>query len=291
MLLYGLLLCSILSTTIYSTLNSRFSRTVMKGQGDFYLFNTIVSVPAAILFLILSRGLQMISLYTVLIGIVFAVMTMGSQFATIKAMHCGPMSYTVMFSSCGMIIPAVAGVLFWRENFSWLQALGAAVLVVSFVTGANFKKHQNITLKWLCYALVLFLCAGLVGIVQKIHQSSAYKDELFSLLFVNFAIMGVLSFLLYLRERKRRPEAEVFRVKGKILAGCILIGILVAFSNAANLFLSGKMASMFFCPAVNGGSTVLCGLISYFFLKEKLDRTQLISFGVGIIGLVCLGIG
>ncbi len=286
-----LLISSVLSSTLYFTLNKRLSKTVIMSSVNFYLFNAIVSGPAAVLFLILSRGLRAVSLYTLLIGFVFAIMTMGIQFATIKAMHCGPMSYTVMFSSCGMILPSMAGVLFWQETFSWLQVLGTVLLIVSFVTGANSKKHQNITKKWLCFAFLLFLCTGLVGIVQKIHQGSAYKEEMFSLLFLNFAIMGFGSFLLYLWERNRRPAAEKFQPKGSVLAECILIGFFVAFTNAANLYLAGKLPSMFFFPAVNGGSSVLCGLVSCFFLKEKLDRAQLISFGVGIIGLVCLGAG
>ncbi len=288
-MIYFLLGSSIITSVIYSTMNNVFSKKAIKNNSDFYLYNTICSFAAAVLFFILSGAMKSMSLYTLIVGLVFAAIMFGAQYTNIKAFKYGPMSYTTMFSSCGMILPAFAGILFWREKFSLFQLLGTVILVISFVVGTNFKKHENITLKWLKYALLLFIFAGVIGIIQKIHQSSSHKSEMFSLLFIVFFVMCICSFIMYILEKNN--GSVTFKLKAKTVLWCALIGLFTAFSHVTNLYLSGKMDSMFFFPVFNGSFTVVCFLVSIVLLKEKLDLIQKLSFILGVVGLVCLGIG
>jgi len=287
-MLYFLLICSILAAAIFSTMNSVFSNKAIKSNRDFYLYNLIVSAAATILFLVLSKGLKGISVYSLLLGILFAAVMVLMQFSTTKSFRHGPMSYTTMVNSCGMIIPALAGVFFWSEKFSLFQLIGMIIVVISFVVGANFKKHSNITLQWMKYVSLLFLSAGAVGIVQKIHQSSVHKAEKFSFLCVTFFLMCIFSLIMYLVSGK---SATDLKISFKSVSFCAAIGLLTAFNHAANLYLSGKLDSMFFFPVFNGSLTVVCFVISMILLKEKLNLTQKLSFVFGIVGVVFLSLG
>ncbi len=290
-MLYFLLICSVVMLSLYMCLTNAFSKRIMRNNADFFLFNTILSVVASFLFLAAAGGLKRVSWYTVLLGILFAAITLTGQFASLKAFNCGPMSYTVLFNSCGMLIPAVAGALFWHESVSWLQAAGVAVLVIGFGIGTNFKKYQNVSLRWLCFALLLFFCAGMTGVLQKIHQTSPYQEERFSLLLIAFALMGLASFCCFLKERSTDKGKRRVPFKAAVLFPCLLAGVCLGFVNAANLYLAGKLPSVLFFPLVNGGSTILCGVLSLAVMKERLNRTQLISFVIGSLGVIFLGLG
>lgn len=287
-MLYFLLICSIIVSATYSTMNSVFSNKSIKGNRDFYLYNLIVSGAAVVIFFILSKGLKDISVYSLLVGLIFAVIMLVLQFSTIKAFRYGPMSYTAMFNSCGMIIPSLAGVLFWKEKFSVFQFVGMVIIIISFVIGANFKKHSNITLRWLKYAILLFISAGAIGVIQKIHQSSVHKSEKFSFLCIAFFVMCIASTIMYFGSKR---SSENLRFDFKTVSWCTIIGLFTAFNHAANLYLSGKMNSMFFFPVFNGSFTIACFVISMVLLKEKLAFSQKLSFGFGVIGLIFLGLG
>ncbi|MGI6530328.1 MAG: hypothetical protein ACOX3J_11750 [Clostridia bacterium] len=290
---YILLFMSVCVSVLYSSFSNVFSKKMMKNSSDFFLFNASVSLVGALVFLVLTIRDGNVSLFTFLFGIAFMAITFLSIFSNIQALKHGSMACTVMFGSCGMLIPAIAGVIFWKEDISILQIIAAFIIAISFVIGADLKHMEKVTLKWFGFAFALFIFAGLTGILQKMHQSSQHSDERFFMLFVAFINMSVVSYLIYLKSRKKDKEyinyLKITPAKAAVVS--IVTGLCLSFVHPVNLYLSGVLPGIFFFPIINGSSTVLSGIVSVVVMKEKLKREQAISFIVGIIGIVLLSIG
>ena len=166
------------------------------------------------------------------------------------------------------------------------------LLVCSILVAASFSTMNSIfsnksikgSRDFYLYNLIV---SGAVGVVQKTHQSSIHKGEKFSFLCVTFFIMCIFSLIMYLMSKKHNED---LKINLKTIFFCGAIGIFTAFNHAANLYLSGKLDSMFFFPVFNGAFTVVCFVISILLLKEKLNLSQKLSFVLGIVGIILLGL-
>ncbi|MBE7067175.1 MAG: hypothetical protein E7385_06455 [Ruminococcaceae bacterium] len=290
---YLLLCLSVIMLTLYNLFSDIFSRRIIQTQSDFFTFNTGMSAVASVVFLVLALIEGSCSLYTLIVGLVFAVVTLAAQFATIQAMRYGSMANTAMFNSCGMLIPTIAGFIFWREKASWIQIIGVVIIIVSFVIGADLKTREKMKIKWFGYALLLFVCAGLTGVIQKVHQTSEYKNERFSLLFVAFIVMGITSLIMMFINRRKDNAAgtKAARLTPKYIILFLLTGVCMSFVHPANLYLSGVLPGVCFFPIINGSPIILCGVLSVFIMKEKISHTQFISFVIGTVGIIVLSLG
>ena len=144
--------------------------------------------------------------------------------------------------------------------------------------------------------LLAFACSGGIGLMQKIHQKSQYKDELNEFLVIAFAsafVFSALTLIVLFAVNKSKEEAEnpaeSKMYKWLIVGNMILGGVCVAVNNKLNLYLSGVMDSAVFFPIVNGGGVALVTLAAVIIFREKLTLKQWIgiAFGIGSIILLC----
>jgi drug/metabolite transporter (DMT)-like permease len=140
-----------------------------------------------------------------------------------------------------------------------------------------------------------------VGITQKIHQASEYRNELYGLLFTAFAFGAVCSFLIYFCSRyvqkkkivkvENKPDGNVANKKAVLLlliSVVIISGVSAAANNVINLYLSGKVQSAIFFPIVNGVPLVMYVITSFVLFKEKLSKKQWMGVLLGLAAVLCL---
>jgi drug/metabolite transporter (DMT)-like permease len=130
--------------------------------------------------------------------------------------------------------------------------------------------------------------------MQKVHQSSEYRDELNAFLIIAFISSAILCTIFAVLSRRREARsADVKSNENKklfwILLGVMIVsGACVAVNNKFNLYLSGVMDSAVFFPIVNGGGLVLTTLAAMLLFKEKLSKKQWIGVVFGIASVVFL---
>ncbi|MBR6776353.1 MAG: EamA family transporter, partial [Clostridia bacterium] len=241
-------------------------------------------------------GFGKASLFTLLLGVLFGAVTALQGVTNMAALQVGPLSYTTVIISFSTLISALSGVLFFGESIGLWQIIGMALMLASFALangGENGGKRAN--LRWLLLCVVAFLATGAIGVMQKIHQSSAFKGELNAFLVIAFAVSAFLSgvITLLLRKKDRTSNApENARGKMILLIFLMLIsGVCVAVNNKLNLYLSGVIDSVIFFPVVNGGGLVLTTLASLLIFKERLRAKQWIGILLGIASVLCLCVG
>ena len=88
-----------------------------------YLYNTLASVTAAIV-LFCMNGFSLPSLFTIVLGIVFGIITALQQVSNIQALKLGPLSYTTVIASLSTMIPTLCGAVIWGEHIAPVQWIG-----------------------------------------------------------------------------------------------------------------------------------------------------------------------
>lgn len=293
-----LLIVSILmNVAANSVLKNDFCKKEVKNNADLYAFNAMTSILAMATLVIIGMvmgSLTSVSAYTVLFGLVFGIVTALAAIFNMKAFECGPMSYTTVIISCSLVIPSFSGLFIPPiQSIAPVQYVGVVCMLISFVCAMDKKNDKaGISLKWFFFCLASFVCNGSIGVMQKIHQNSAHKEELSVFLITAFLVATLFSLLMILVFRRKEGKMTVLgkeKVKKFLIVG-IICGVFIAFCNQINMFLSGVMPSVVFFPVVNGAAMILTAIVGVLFLKERFSPKQWIGLVVGTaaIFLLCL---
>jgi drug/metabolite transporter (DMT)-like permease len=183
------------------------------------------------------------------------------------------------------------------DSISIMQIIGMAFMLASFVFAVEKDgEKRKASWRWLTFCLIAFCCCGSVGVMQKIHQNSAYKGESSAFLLVAFITSFlVMSTLTIVTSKKEKTSVLARTEEGKLdyvtLLIPILIGVMTAVNHKLNLYLSGVIESAVFFPIVNGGGLMLTTLSAVLIFKERISGRQWIGLGLGVVAVLCLCLG
>ncbi len=303
-LLFSLPIPVLFATTMIACLlvnvgKKEYSKNYSNTQVGFFCFNAVYGLVCAICIWALSGFFVQASGYTIILGIVFGLVTMGAMMFCLYALTLGSWAYTTVICSLSTIIPMLSGVMFWNERIARVQIIGMILMLASIVLSVKQDKRESEDKKggwkWLIFAFVSSVCTGLIGVLQKVHQTSAYKNEAASFLLISFAILCCGSFTTILLFKIKNKKQKLFSFVGntkawklKFLILTILTGICVALNNIINLHLSGVVDSAIFFPIVNGGNLTLTTLLATVLYKEKMTKLQYVGLFCGIIAVIFL---
>lgn len=281
-----------LFAALFANVTKKYYSSKNGGLAGGFLFNAVGSVTAAAVLLIWG-GFGEFSLFSLILGLAFGAVTALQGICNIAALGCGPMSYTTVIISFATVISAATGVLFYNETLHFTQIVGIVLMLASFVFAAKSDENgKKANFKWLILSVVTFLATGAIGVMQKVHQSSAYRGELNGFLITAFLSSALFSvaFALYFKSREKSKEKSIKTGKTLLLIIAVMIigGISVAVNNKLNLYLSGVMESAVFFPVVNGGGLVLATVTAVIAFKERLTKKQWLGVVIGIISVVFL---
>lgn len=275
-------------------LRNDFCKREVESGADLYIFNAISSVVSAGILAVIALvggSLGLPSLYTLIWGVVFGLATALCAIFALKALECGPLSYTNVIGSCAMVIPALSGMVLYGEVISPAQWIGIALMVVSFFCAVDKNNGESgASVKWMLFCLGSFLFSGMVGVLQKVHQSSPYRDELGIFLVIAFIVSAVFSLCLMLFYQSKGQKVTVLSsAKGKKFAlVCLIGGLGVALCNQINMYLAGVMEAIIFYPVVNGASMILTAAAGLILWKERFSRKQWFGMIVGAMAIFLL---
>lgn len=291
MILYLLLFISVFLDTLKNTYYNHFGKNQMEKSQDSLLFNMVCCVGSVVFLLIIGSPLK-ISGYSLIMSVIFAVVTVGAQYFSLLAMSMGSMSFSVLFTYLSMIIPTLFGIIYYKQPISTLQLIGLVLMILTFILSIDLKSGSGVTIKWLIVVFANFVAWGLVGVCQQLHQNSIYAHELKTFLLWSFTFSAIMFGIVYLvtKKKSRQKESSAFKLKTKSSVLAMLTGAVIGAVNIINLYLSGKMPGVVFFPIVNGGVIILSGIAAISIFKERLSRKQLIDLILGILSVCFLGI-
>ena len=275
----ALLILSISSVVLQNGIFNSVCKKRLKTNDDIYKFNIFVYAVCILIFGILTLN-GSLSLYTVLLGVLFGVVTALSNLYKMLALSKGPMHITLLITTSSMIIPTLSGV-FFGEKFSLFKILLVLILIYFIYLSIGKSKESKINKSWGIYCLLAFILVGSIGIIQKIHQTSSHKSEISGFLFVSFFISLIISGLR-VKDKKNFKDQKNLIPLAMICGGCTF-GM-----NYINLKLSGLLPSQLFFPLINGSAIILSSLMSMIVFKERLSKKQTVGLVGGIICLIAI---
>ena len=290
MIYYALLAVSIILTVSKSSLYNSYAKREKPTLFKTFKFNALSYATSSVVALIaILFATPSFSAPTVICALLYAVIVFSLQTISISAMKLGAMVTTSIAVMYGMIIPSVAGPLFFEEEFGLLQGVGISLMLVSLWLlrdkSSNEKKPSN--KKWLILAAVAFLLSGMAGLMEKIHQETDGKEEKAS--FVLIACLGMLLFSVIMAFCfKKKEKLDVIRPS--LLLPAIVSGVVIGLYSIVNLTLAGKLNTMIYYPVANGGAMLLTVIVSFLLFGEPLDRRKITGIVLGLSGIVCLSL-
>lgn len=279
---YILLAVSVLSMIVHSVLLNAESKGSLKTKGDTYFFNTVQYIASFIVFAVLAIG-KPVSLFTVLMGALFGIITVFANANKMFALAIGPMHITLLIYTASMIIPALSGI-FYGERLSVFKTVAILLLIFFlYLTMGKSEGGERANKKWIIFCILGFIASGAIGVMQKIHQESVHRDETAAFLAVAFLFSVIYSVVMCAKEKQRG-----FKFRAKHYSFAVICGICVYLMNHINLILSGQLPTQLFFPLVNGSTLLICSLLSVFLFRETLSRRQLIGLIGGFISLILI---
>ncbi|MBR7184234.1 MAG: hypothetical protein IKD37_01360 [Clostridia bacterium] len=284
-----LLAASVAASTTRSLL-SKWASSSADSLASFGRVNGVMSFFALIVITAygLIAGMGGCSVFTVIMALLYAFFTLTAQLFYMRGLDCGDVSAVTFFYSCGFILPTFVGTFLYREPISLLRLVGIAVLVVAFwfCAGKSSAGDRARGRAWIGYAIAAMLSSGALGIIQKLHQSSAeYKGELGSFLVIAFAACTLASALMALIRSSAKPPEQT--ACNRFLPLCIC-GLCIGAANILNLFLSGALPALVFFPVVNGGVTVAASVAAIFIYGQKITRRRAAGLILGVAAILLI---
>lgn len=100
-----------------------------------------------------------------------AVVSLSCAYMGIKVLSVGDMSvYSVFMMLGSMVLPSLAGILFFGESFGWLKAVALLLMIVAVIISIGGKK--KISAKAIAYYIGIFVMNGLIGVFFTVHQNN-----------------------------------------------------------------------------------------------------------------------
>ena len=277
-----LLAISISSTVLQNSFFNLVSKKHFKNKRDMYTFNLYTYAMCVLLFgIMMAEG--GISLFTLGLASIFGLATFIGYIFKMRAYANGPMHITTLITTSSMIIPALSGAMIFGEAFSIYK--GLAIIALVFFIFLSTKRDgggQSISGKWFACCVISFFATGSIGVMQKIHQASEYKNELSAFLAVAFV------FSLFFAAIMQKKEKADSGIKKSTIAIAAVCGICTFTMNFLNLRLSGIIPAQIFFPLVNGGAIFLSSLVSFLVFREKLTLRQFAGLLGGIVSLIVI---
>jgi drug/metabolite transporter (DMT)-like permease len=287
---YLLILLSIVIFTVQTLCFKEFSSRFMKNLASYFVFNSFYFGIVVAIFLFLKGNFTGFDYITVILGVTFGIGFIASMLCYMKAMGMGPLSYTSLIFSFGIIVPVIVGLIFWNENVNLFQVLGLVLLLVTFYlgSGSSGSNEAGINLKWLFLCIAAFIGNGMLMVVSKWHQIFLPGEQIKEFLIIAFGTAAALSFILFLFQRlvKKQAVGHLWRYCFYLLA--IGAGVSTAFGNQLALYLNTRIPSIIQFPSVSGGTVIFSAVASGIFFRERFTKKGIAGLGIGILALLLL---
>ena len=111
------------------------------------------------------------SFFTLAMTLGVAVVSLSCAYMGIKVLSVGDMSvYSVFMMLGSMVLPSLAGIIFFGESFGLLKGLALLLMIAAVIISIGGKK--KISAKAIAYYIGIFVMNGLIGVFFTVHQNN-----------------------------------------------------------------------------------------------------------------------
>lgn len=259
--------------------------------------NILTSLLAVLVFAVSGAHLSAADPLFLVLALLYGALTLGSQSFYITAVKGGSVAICSLIYAASFILPTVYSVIRTHESVPLTKAGGILLMMLAVVlvslkqkSGTDIAAQKGGSRIWL--AFLAMLCAGSVGIIQKVFGGRYPSEMLNTFLLMAFLSMLVFSLLGKLAAAlcARKTDAHRLRYDRHFLLPAILLALCVVFANRLNLLLVAALPGIVFFPLINGGTIMLSAVGSGVFFHEKIIRRTWIGILIGLVAIVLIAL-
>lgn len=284
--MYGLIIIADILLTVVFACQRKYQKIAGVTLKSGVIYNFLVGLCSAVLFLIINRFAINITVYSVVMAALFSTVIMLYTFIGFKIMEKGNMSlYTLFLMSGGMTVPYLWGVVFLHEEPTLPKLIGLAVIIVAIVVSNSGGKKPDLKQVLLCFAV--FFLNGISSVISKTHQISAASDVVSSSDFTFLAMIckSVICLFILLVTHNKALNYKESKIKLKsilpiivVAATCDGISFMLQLTGAAHL-----PATVLY-PFITGATVVMTSIADVIVFKEKLSVKNVFAVVMCFIG-------
>lgn len=287
-----------LPVALYSTIQlglKLLGRSSSGGSSRLYLLTALHLAVALAVLAIFGVRFRAVDPRTVGLAALFGISQLVNIVSMMMAFERGPASYTSLVYTAGLLIPVLAGWIWWGEGIRATQAAALVLLFPSFYLASRRREASGggaaIDRRWLAPALAAFLSSGTSMLLAKLHQRQLPGGEIREYITIAFAVTAAVSLVLHFATR-RRPPAPIPR--SHLLSTVVLVAVVGTCNAVANMVgirLIGSLPAIVVFPVLNGGTVLVVSGLSALLFREHLDRYRAAGLVAGTAGIVLLAMG
>ena len=291
MMNYFILLLAIVVLTAQTLIFKAFNRSFKLDNTSFFAFNSVNYFVVVCTYLAIGGKIPPLLPITIVFGASFGIVFVTIVYCYMKAMETGPLSFSVLALSFGIVLPILFGGIFWDEGIKLIQVAGLILLFVTFILFAGSLKVAAFPGRklWIAFCLLTFTGNGIGMILLKSHQMLSGGSQVRELLLVAFATATIVCLVMLGISLARKGKiSPLFKTNFAVLA--VGAGISTAMGNYFNVYLNSRMPGIIQFPVSNGGVALASTVLSWIIFKEKINRRGLLGLATGIAALVLLSL-
>lgn len=280
MIYYGVLLAAVTMFSFQFLFNGIFEKEYGNGLRAMFVFSAGSSFIGFLILLAINGFRFEFTWFSLLMAFLAALDSIGYTYFSLKALGRINLSLYSMFAMLGgMILPSVAGILFYNEEITVGKGICYALLLLSLVLSSERggKKSGYV------YYMGVFMLNGMSGVLSTVFQNAPYEKTSaagYSILISLTALVICLVFLPFFK-----GNGEKLNTKAVVSMGGY--GVLCRVGNYLLLIALAHLPASAQYPFVTGGVMIISTIISAF-TKNKPSKREIIGVGVAFVALLIL---
>lgn len=285
MMMYLLLLLS-LAGAIMKNILPKTSGKAFAQIGNLMTVNIIAGILGMLLFA--AGGLQISYIFNPQLlgmGILYGILTVAMQSFYMMAVEKGSVSVCSLIYASSFMIPTIFSVIVYDENCTFLKGLGIMCMLISLIlVSMKDARIAGAQRQSLIYAAVSMLCAGGVGILQKVFAHIYQGRGRSEYLFIAFSCMLIMASLVKLINGKK--SNTYIENKNRFLMAALGIAACVVLVNKLNIILIATLPGLLFFPVYNAGTVIGSAVGSKIVFHENPSKIQWCGILLGTVSIV-----
>lgn len=229
---------------------------------------------------------------TVLVGLLNASAITGYNYFIVKCSQTGPYTVLMVFAIAGdIIIPTVAALVGFGVGLSWLKWIGVLIVIGGVYLGSYRKESGSANLRVFIPACIgLAICNGAYAALTDIQQRLTGVDEKEELVCITYFAAAVASFVMILI--RRRGRLSCFKQTKLSFTFLMITSVIVGMAINLLVFIIPLLNDITLLHAVNdSGILVLSAVLSFVFLKERINKLNIVGYAIMCVALVLVTFG
>ena len=216
------------------------------------------------------------------LGVAFGATAGIAQLAYFRSLRYGRVSVSWTIVQLAMLIPVLAGVLFWAERPAWWQGVAIAAAVGAVALLGDVELHQvQRPLTWAGWLGLSYVLSGLAQISIKAQADLRPGGSEQGFLLVGYAVMTLVTVPLLMRRRRPdRREAGLGVVRGVALL-CMHFLLLKA---------AAVLPAYLVFPVYSTANVASNAALAWLIWGERLQSRTLIGILVALAAMVALNL-